>query len=169
MKTSRQSGPDRRLTLLRAALDLFSTQGYDGTTTKAIAEHTGVTEALLFKHFHSKPELLRAVVAEFGPRRIFQPPPAAAYALPPRDALEQVVTQYLDSFWDNRAFMRMVFTTPRRDQGVYAEYGRSSASRASICMLCCTRRATGGNSGRTWRARPPTSSPPRQAASCNAC
>ena len=120
MKT-RQSGADRRLSLMQAALDLFSTQGYDGTTTKTIAERSGVTEAVLFKHFHTKQELLRAVVEAFGPRHWFSAPPAEVHALPARPALEQFITQYLDTFWDSRAFMRMVFTTPKRDQEVYAE------------------------------------------------
>ncbi len=121
MKTTRQTGPDRRLSLLQAALHLFSTQGYDGTTTKAIAERSGVSEAMLFRHFRSKPELLRDVVAEFGPRRLFAPPTVSSHALPPRAALEQLVTRYLDAFWEHRAFMRMVFTTPKKDQEVYAE------------------------------------------------
>ena len=117
----RKTGTDRRLSLLQAALDLFSTQGYDGTTTRAIAGRGGVTEALLFKHFATKQALLRAVVEEFGPRRIFAPLPASIHALPAREALELLVTQYLERFWANRAFMRMVFTTPRRDQAVFEE------------------------------------------------
>ncbi len=121
MKTTRQTGPDRRLSLLQAALHLFSTQGYDGTTTRAIAERSGVSEAMLFRHFHSKPELLRDVAAEFGPRQLFAPPAASSHALPARAALEQFVTRYLDAFWEHRAFMRMVFTTPKKDQEVYAE------------------------------------------------
>lgn len=128
MKTMRQSGADRRLSLMQAALDLFSTQGYDGTTTKAIAARSGVTEGLLFKHFHTKQELLSEVVTAFGPERVFLPLPVEVRALPIRQALEQLITQYLDAFWLNRAFMRMVFTTPKRDQAPYenlwAEFGR---------------------------------------------
>lgn len=117
----RKTGPDRRLSLLQAALDLFSTQGYDGTTTRAIALRVGVTEALLFKHFPTKQDLLRAVVEEFGPRRLFAPAPPSIHVLPAREALELFVTEYLDKFWANRAFMRMVFTTPKRDQAVFEE------------------------------------------------
>ena len=128
MTTTRQSSADRRQSLLEAALHLFSTQGYDGTTTKAIAERSGVTEALLFRHFRSKPDLLREVVQAFGPRRLFAPPDVAWHALPAYDALERLVTRYLDAFWEHRAFMRMVFTTPKKDQDVYAhlwaEFGK---------------------------------------------
>lgn len=121
MTTTRQSGADRRQSLLEAALHLFSTQGYDGTTTKAIAERSGVTEALLFRHFRSKPELLREVVQAFGPRQLFAPPDAAWHVLPAEAALERLITRYLNAFWEHRAFMRMVFTTPKKDQDVYVE------------------------------------------------
>ena len=128
IKTTRQTGPNRRLSLLRAALDLFSTQGYAGTTTKAIAECSGVTEALLFRHFHSKEELLREVVAQFSPRPLFQPPPDGISTLLPRAALELLITRYLDAVWANRVFIQMVFTTPKREQAVFeeiwAEFGR---------------------------------------------
>lgn len=128
MKTMRQTGSDRRLSLLQAALDLFSTQGYAGTTTKAIAEGSGVTEAMLFRHFRTKEELLHAVVEEFNPRPLFSPPPSSIHTLPARAALELLLTRYLDSVWANRVFMLMVFTTPRREQAafeeIWAEFGK---------------------------------------------
>ena len=117
----RQTGPNRRLSFLKAALDLFSVQGYSATTTKAIAERCGVTEALLFRHFHNKEELLRAVVEQFSPRPLFQPPPTAIHVLPPRAAIELLLTGYLDSVWANRIFIQMVFTTPKREQTVFEE------------------------------------------------
>lgn len=117
----RQTGQERRNTLLQSALELFASQGYDGTTTRAIAERAGVTEAMLFKHFATKQELLRAVVAELSPKRIFSPPDPIVHTLSARDAVERLLTTYLDTFWDKRAYMRMVFTTPPRDQHLYAE------------------------------------------------
>src|SRR5579871_2852681 len=106
MKTERQTGADRRQSLLQAALDLFSTQGYEGTTTRAVAERVGVTEALLFKHFKTKQELLRAVVAEFGPRRQLPASFEELRTMPVREALDRVITEYLDAFWANRAYLR---------------------------------------------------------------
>ena len=121
MKLPRQKAADRRLSLLQAALDLFSAQGYDGVTTRAIAERVGVTEALLFKHFRSKQELLHAVVAEFGPRQIFPPAPPDLSALPVRAALEKTSNQYLDAFWENRACLKMMLMATVRDQAVFQE------------------------------------------------
>lgn len=45
--------------LLRdAALHLFTEQGYDRTSTAQVAEHAGVSEMTLFRHFASKEALL---------------------------------------------------------------------------------------------------------------
>ncbi|HLK60119.1 MAG TPA: TetR/AcrR family transcriptional regulator [Chthonomonadaceae bacterium] len=132
MKSERQTGPDRRLMLLQAALALFSTLGYEGTTTRAIAERVGVTEALLFKHFRTKEELLRAVVAEFGPRRQLPLASPETLALPVRDALEQILAQYLDAFWANRACLRMLVIETWRDPEALHELREQFAERTQM-------------------------------------
>jgi AcrR family transcriptional regulator len=53
----RFTAEERRSQLLRIAKDLFSTCGFGGTTTKAIAAAAGVSEGVIFKHFASKQEL----------------------------------------------------------------------------------------------------------------
>ncbi len=53
---------DRREQLISAATRLFSEQGFDATSTRAIAEEAGVNEALIFRYFSSKEELYEEVV-----------------------------------------------------------------------------------------------------------
>ncbi|WP_400262056.1 TetR/AcrR family transcriptional regulator [Sphingobacterium sp. SG20118] len=48
----------RKEKIMREALNLFSEQGYADTSTKAIAQNAGVSEALIFKHFGNKDSLL---------------------------------------------------------------------------------------------------------------
>lgn len=59
---TRFSSADRREQILDVATGLFARQGFQGTTTKRIAEGSGVTEALIFRHFPSKEELYWAVI-----------------------------------------------------------------------------------------------------------
>lgn len=47
--------------IIRAALALFSGNGYERTTVKAIAEAAGVAQGLMYSHFAGKEELLRAI------------------------------------------------------------------------------------------------------------
>jgi AcrR family transcriptional regulator len=42
----------------RAAIELFTTQGYHATTTPMIAQHAGVAEGTIYRHFTSKHQLL---------------------------------------------------------------------------------------------------------------
>jgi len=63
--TRRPRGEPRRL-LLEAARELFSTQGFRGTSTREIAERADVSETLMFRYFGSKVGLLReALVLPF--------------------------------------------------------------------------------------------------------
>jgi AcrR family transcriptional regulator len=57
----RLSGEARRESILRAARRVFAEHGFRGTTTKALAEAAGVSEALLFKHFPSKEAIFDAM------------------------------------------------------------------------------------------------------------
>jgi len=82
--------------VLDTALELFSQHGYDGTSLQLIADRLGVTKAAVYYHFHTKEEILAALV---------QP----AFA-----ELEQLVT---DSASSSSA-------TARRDRGLagYIDY-----------------------------------------------
>jgi AcrR family transcriptional regulator len=52
---------DTRARILEAALDLFSEQGFEGTTLQQIADRLGLTKAALYYHFRSKDDLLWAL------------------------------------------------------------------------------------------------------------
>jgi AcrR family transcriptional regulator len=60
----RLTAQHRREQLIKAAMRLFSEQGFHGTTTRQIAEAAGVNEAIIFRHFASKEELYWAVVSD---------------------------------------------------------------------------------------------------------
>jgi AcrR family transcriptional regulator len=49
---------DVRTRVLNAALKLFARQGYDGTTTKDLANCAGVAEGTIFRHFPNKKAIL---------------------------------------------------------------------------------------------------------------
>lgn len=55
---------DRRQQILEVASGLFARKGYQGTTTREIAEDAGINEALLFRHFPSKEKLYWTLIEE---------------------------------------------------------------------------------------------------------
>jgi AcrR family transcriptional regulator len=58
----RVSAEDRRQQILEVATGLFARQGYEGTTTRQIAQRASVNEAIIFRHFPSKEDLYWAVI-----------------------------------------------------------------------------------------------------------
>jgi TetR/AcrR family transcriptional regulator len=60
----RLSGEDRRAQIIDVALTLFAEKGFAGTRTREIAEAAGISETLIFQHFKTKDELIRAALAK---------------------------------------------------------------------------------------------------------
>src|ERR1700687_2832500 len=64
MKTAvKLSSEERRTAIIRAVRQVFAEKGFDGTTTRELADAAGVSEALLFKHFPNKEALFSAMQA----------------------------------------------------------------------------------------------------------
>jgi TetR/AcrR family transcriptional regulator, transcriptional repressor of aconitase len=62
MAMTRLDGDERRKAIVAAAVPLFARKGFDGTTTKEVAEAAGISEALLFRHFPSKKHLYEEIL-----------------------------------------------------------------------------------------------------------
>lgn len=86
------SGADKRSLILDAALKLFNSQGFHGTSTASIAKAAGVATGTLFHHFPTKEALLEtlflAVKKEFADA-------LGAMALPGSDLEQQAKTLWL--------------------------------------------------------------------------
>ncbi|MGV3763619.1 TetR/AcrR family transcriptional regulator [Parapedobacter sp.] len=67
----RQKAESRKEKIMREALLLFAEKGYIDTSTKIIAQQAGVSEALIFKHFGNKDNLLSHLIKS-GYRRVLQ-------------------------------------------------------------------------------------------------
>lgn len=59
----RLSGEDRRAQIMDIALTLFAEKGFVATRTHEIAAAAGISETLIFLHFKTKDELIRAALA----------------------------------------------------------------------------------------------------------
>jgi AcrR family transcriptional regulator len=63
---ARRSGPDTRAAIRQAALRLFTTQGYEATSMREIAEALGIKKASLYYHFAGKEDILRSLFDQRG-------------------------------------------------------------------------------------------------------
>src|SRR6476660_7828256 len=56
------AGEDRRHHIVAVAMGISSERGFQGTTTREIAQAAGVSEAMVFRHFATKEELYAAIL-----------------------------------------------------------------------------------------------------------
>lgn len=93
----RMSAPERRATILAAARGEFARHGFHGAGTAAIAREAGCSEAILYRHFSSKRDLLLAVLtAEVEGRIMVDGDLIVAVARDPATMLPDVLRRRLE-------------------------------------------------------------------------
>ena len=102
----RRNPKNTRERLIRASLELFTTQGYHETTTPQIAARAGVAEGTIYRHFASK-DLLLNELYRAGVRRLLRPVSETGGAT--RERLETITTDWRDVAAKDPALIRMVF------------------------------------------------------------
>jgi AcrR family transcriptional regulator len=63
-KRKRMTGDQRRLEIIRSAMDVFARNGFSGSTTRKISENAGISEAMIYSHFRNKEDLYSAIIDE---------------------------------------------------------------------------------------------------------
>jgi AcrR family transcriptional regulator len=142
----RRDGEATRQKLLRAALELYTAEGYHATTTPAIAARAGVAEGTIYRHFSGKEQLLnevyraaqhwaRGVVAESespGER----PPPAS-------ERLQRIARRLIEGAERDPAVARMLFQM--RDERHLDEKSREAARefRAALTQVFAAGKSDG--------------------------
>jgi len=60
--SSRLTGEERREAIIQTAMELFSQDGFRGTTTRELAAACGVSEPTIYQHFATKRDLYTAII-----------------------------------------------------------------------------------------------------------
>lgn len=96
--------------LLEAAIKLFAEKGFNGTTTKEIAEKAEVNEALIFRHFSTKRDLYCAIIE----KKIFEEPGIEIALETHKDSKDDalvftaIATRMFDRCGKDPSFMRLL-------------------------------------------------------------
>jgi AcrR family transcriptional regulator len=105
--------------ILDVALDLFTDQGYDGTSLREIAERLGLTKAALYYHFASKEDILMALhmrLHEFGKEAIA--------SLGDEPVSLEHWAEILDGLVDQMLAQRKLFLMHERNQATFEKVHR---------------------------------------------
>jgi len=106
---NRMTAEDRRGQILRGAMDLFAEKGFRGATTREIARHLGISEALMFKYFPSKEALYRAIIQKRtdGSEEMFFPK-EAVQAKDDRQVFRSIASNLIARNTGDPTFMRLI-------------------------------------------------------------
>ncbi|WP_297833514.1 TetR/AcrR family transcriptional regulator [Thermomonas sp.] len=107
---------ERRTVTVEAVVDLASRQNPSEITTAAIAQHMGLTQGALFRHFPTKDALLQAVMSWVSERLLARIDAAAAPGLSPLTALEAIFLAHAGFVADHPGVPRMLFGELQRDK-----------------------------------------------------
>lgn len=110
---------------MRAALELFTGQGFRGTTTPEIAQRAGVAEATIYRHFPGKEALLNSACVEalaWGSALVRAEDPGRA--ADPRNVLGRVGRKLAEGAERDPALVRMLLRPP--EIGLHDERTRRS-------------------------------------------
>jgi AcrR family transcriptional regulator len=105
MRNTAEAAARTREKILRAALQRFASEGWNGTSFVGVAEQAGVTRGAVHHHFTDKTALLHAALAQ-----AWQDHPAPAFAqlqaegTDPRERLVAFVAGYLDALREDPEF-----------------------------------------------------------------
>lgn len=102
--------------LLTAAKKLFATQGFENTTTSAVAREAGTSESQLIKYFGSKEGLLLKVFEEGWDRLAFVYT-AASVSESPLEALRVVFELLIKMLTEDRELRDLMLFEGRRIRG----------------------------------------------------
>ncbi|HKS99728.1 MAG TPA: TetR/AcrR family transcriptional regulator [Rugosimonospora sp.] len=103
--------PDTRRRLVDVALQLFTRHSFAGTSLQMIADEMGITKAAVYHHFHTREELLTAVVEPLRVQLVGIIETAETLRTPHARA-EHLLTGYVELAVRNRALISVLSSDP---------------------------------------------------------
>ena len=107
------SREERRRQLIKVAVKFFSDFGFQGASTKSIAEAAGVTEAIIYRHFATKEQLYSAILEhkleQSGTQEWIDELHKLADANRDEELFPSVARKILDAYEKDPDFQRLMF------------------------------------------------------------
>jgi TetR/AcrR family transcriptional regulator, fatty acid metabolism regulator protein len=115
--------PPGRLKIMAALKSLLAEKEFVAITIADIAKTAGVTEALIYKYFKDKRDLLHQVLSEYVAYFVNQVETEVQGVSEPLDKLRKLIRIHVDMYDHDRVFARILLVEVRN----YADYFNSAA------------------------------------------
>ncbi|MEL7006760.1 MAG: helix-turn-helix domain-containing protein [Bacteroidota bacterium] len=99
---------EKQENIIKAALQLFATEGYHATSTSKVAKQAKVSEGLIFRHFGNKEGLLQAIVNQ-GMERAKQLFADIVFETDPREVIRKTLEMPFSIRGEEYEFWRLQF------------------------------------------------------------
>lgn len=100
--------------ILTAALELFSKNGYAGTTTREIAQRADLTEVTLFRYFNSKEAIFESTILNYLPSPDFELLISKANEMEYKEALQFIAKSFFDGLKANKNLINIMYKEMQR-------------------------------------------------------
>jgi len=138
----RKLGRDRISEIVQAALDLAFEVGPDRVTTGMIADHLGLTQPAIYKHFRNKEDIWRAVAEKLSDRITDNIARATSADQGPVDRLRQLVLGHLRLVQETPALPEIMVTRgPKGARSVVQSHVQPSMSAFQNAVVDAIREA----------------------------
>lgn len=97
----------RQRCLIDAATQVFAEKGYDAATTREVAERAACSEGLIHRYFGGKSGLLMAIIERKADAVMDTSSEAASEPTDLGDDIRDMLLSPIQTFWDEREFMRV--------------------------------------------------------------
>jgi AcrR family transcriptional regulator len=102
-------GERTRQEILQAALKLFTSQGYHGTSMRQIKEQAGVALGSIYNHFKSKEEIFEAVTRIYHPIHSILPTLEHSQGETVEEGVRQSAEQMFDTLTQREDYLNLMF------------------------------------------------------------
>ncbi len=125
----------KKQALIRAALGLFASKGYEVTTTREIAASAGCAEGLIHRYFSGKAGLLAAMIEHRVSKEVLESIDNLRPAPNFEDEFLQLVNREVERVWESRDFLRVFIPRAIVDPDVGAAMNKALISVRAKAIL----------------------------------
>lgn len=148
----RLSGSERRLRLIRAAIDVFGQKGYERASVEQIASAASVTKPVLYDHFSSKEEIFVAAIEQIRDGLLERGKAAIAMGTTPGKQLKAAISVFFDLVEDDPRAARVLLISSKAPSPIADVCRRvQSAATSGIAQIMRSHSSSGaGESDQQW-------------------
>jgi TetR/AcrR family transcriptional regulator, fatty acid metabolism regulator protein len=110
MRAAKLQTDIRQEQIVQAALGVVASDGLKGLTVQRVARQVGLTPSAIYRHFHSKDDVLNALLALIQARLLANISAVCAESPDPLDRLRRLLQRQLQLIRENPAIPRIVFS-----------------------------------------------------------